>query len=102
MKRWLISVAAAVAITAGSTLAAGPATAAAPGSASAHQVTASAHHGTAVAQQGTAVAAKDFCSGRPPKKKTPSRPFNNLDWMRFGYLLVAAPSKESDLCPILA
>jgi hypothetical protein len=97
MKRWLISVAAAAAITAGSTLVAGPA-AAAPNSASAHQATAVA------ADTGAKdiVAARDFCSVRPPKKKTPSRPFNNLDWLRFGSLLVAAPTKESDLCPILA
>ncbi|WP_345148065.1 hypothetical protein [Arthrobacter ginkgonis] len=96
MKRWLISVAAAVAIAAGSTLAAGPAMAAAPSSASSHQAAASTH-------QATTVAAKDFCSGHGGKKKrSPSRPFNNLDWLRFGYLLVAAPSKESDLCPILA
>jgi hypothetical protein len=89
MKRWLISVAAAAAITVGSTVAATPAmAAAAPSSVSAHQA--------------TSVAAKDFCSVRPPKKKTPSRPFNNLDWLRFGYLLVAAPNKASDLCPILA
>lgn len=90
MKRWLVSVAAAIAITAGSTIAAaGPALAAAPGSAS--------------VQQATIVAAKDFCSGQAPKKKkTPSRPFNNLDWLGFGYRLVAAPAKDSDLCPILA
>ena len=57
---------------------------------------------SAPTHQATTVSAKDFCSGHGPKKKTPSRPFNNLDWLRFGSLLVAAPTKESDLCPILA
>lgn len=69
--------------------------AAAPGSTAVPQASAAAH-------QATTVAARDFCSGRGPKKKTPSRPFNNLDWLRSGYLLVSAPTKESDLCPILA
>ncbi|GER23395.1 hypothetical protein NCCP1664_18910 [Zafaria cholistanensis] len=87
MKRWLISVAAAAAVTAGSILAAGPA-AAAPSSPPVHQA--------------VAPVVKDFCSVPVPKKKVPSRPFNNLDWLRFGNFLTVVPAKESDLCPILA